>query len=165
MKKGLFQVLMFCATLLLTAQLSAQSFPSVAPAPGTTTYSALPALPASWYNSGTGWVIYSYTPTGDVSFTLFGQPYETTPAGGMTFGPSGFYDVPTAAAPALPSGYTYTTTGQILTPSGQTVSSFSTNPSVPFDGGMSIVLLASGIGYGAKRLKAKKAAKATATAA
>ena len=29
------------------------------------------------------------------------------------------------------------------------------SPAVPFDGGMSILLLASGIGYGAKKIKAK----------
>ena len=31
-----------------------------------------------------------------------------------------------------------------------------TSPSVPFDGGMSLVLAASGIGYAAKKLKKKK---------
>ncbi|MFP5042563.1 hypothetical protein [Parasediminibacterium sp. JCM 36343] len=36
-----------------------------------------------------------------------------------------------------------------------TTNDLGNTPAVPFDGGMSLILLASGIGYGAKRMKKK----------
>jgi len=40
--------------------------------------------------------------------------------------------------------------------SGSTVGVTTDGPTVPFDGGMSLMLLASGISYGAKKIRKKK---------
>lgn len=40
--------------------------------------------------------------------------------------------------------------------SGSTVNTTSDGPTIPFDGGMSLMLIASGISYGAKKLKKEK---------
>lgn len=171
MRKGLLPFLLFSLSLLVNVQLFAQANPRSITVGSTTTYSALTL--ASSFNGGNA--SFAYTPSGVLHIFSVTPSQDNGPATSSDLG-----GAPVPTPDVLPAGYTYNSDGTINDGHGNSLSSLDVNnstgavsgiisgggsiiesagnggASVPFDGGLSLMLAASGIGYASKRLKAKK---------